>query len=215
MVSILASLNNLIFEEVPVETVHGLLWTVVPTGVYPLSAVCVLPGTIDLGHNWLCEVVRVLYMHPVTNLPQFAIVNNAARHGNTSLFHDVVSVRPFLLGLCNLARLLLEMHSVLVDLAVLLIVLLCVFEHELHIHHKVIDRVVLLSLEFALENVHSHWVLDLGVVFRHDRLIGDAFECADHELVKLISRLPYGFHNRLDSRFHRCVDPRRAPTLLS
>ena len=27
MVSILASLDNLIFEEVPVETVHGLLWT--------------------------------------------------------------------------------------------------------------------------------------------------------------------------------------------
>jgi hypothetical protein len=74
MVSILACFDYLVLQKMPVEAMHCLLRSVVPTCVHPLSAVRILPRAIDLSNNRLREVVCVLNVHPVANLPEFTVV---------------------------------------------------------------------------------------------------------------------------------------------
>jgi hypothetical protein len=74
MITILTSLDHFVFQKVSIETMHSLLGSVVPTGVHPLSAIRILPGAINLGHDGLGEIVRILYVHPVADLPELAVV---------------------------------------------------------------------------------------------------------------------------------------------
>ena len=89
----------------------------------------------------------------------------------------------------------LQIHSVFVDLALILIVAFGVVEHDIDIAHEMIDRLVLLSLLLSLYNVrrvhhaglpeqhlgkvlatyldllNRNWLFDLGVVLRHGNLV--------------------------------------------
>lgn len=66
MVSILPSLDDLVFEEILLKAMNCLLGAVVPARIYPCVARAVLPRPIYLGHNGLPRVVRVGDMDPIT-----------------------------------------------------------------------------------------------------------------------------------------------------
>jgi hypothetical protein len=66
VIAILARLDYFILIEVPIETMDSLLRSIVPTCIDPLSTILILPGTIDLSHNRLSEIVGIHKMHPVT-----------------------------------------------------------------------------------------------------------------------------------------------------
>ena len=55
----------------------------------------------------------------------------------------------------------LEIHSVFVDLALVLIIALCVVEHDIDIAHEMINGLVLLSLLLSLCNVRGCRYVDL------------------------------------------------------
>lgn len=67
MVTILASLDDLIFKKMTVISVHRLLGSVVPTSINPFGAILILPCAVDLSNNWFSEVVGVLDMYPVAS----------------------------------------------------------------------------------------------------------------------------------------------------
>lgn len=66
MVPILARFHNLVFEEVFLKSMYSLLWTIVPTCVYPFLPSLVLPGPEYLSNNWFRKVIGISYMNPVT-----------------------------------------------------------------------------------------------------------------------------------------------------
>lgn len=74
MITVLSCLDDLVLVKVTIETVHGLFWPVVPTCIHPFAAFLILPGSVNLRHNWFREVVRVLDVNPVSDLPQLAVV---------------------------------------------------------------------------------------------------------------------------------------------
>ena len=58
---------------------NGLLRPIVPAGIDPLFTIRVLPGTVDLGYDGFGNVVRILYMDPISDLPQFAVMQDTSR----------------------------------------------------------------------------------------------------------------------------------------
>lgn len=92
MVSVLACLDDLVFEEMPVKSMHSLLGSVIPARVDKFSARCVLPCSIDLCDNWLRQIIRVLDMNPVSRLVELSIMRNAMRQRYATVFTDEVGV---------------------------------------------------------------------------------------------------------------------------
>ena len=66
MVSILTSLDDLIWIEMLVKAMDCLLRTIVPAGIDVSRSRRILPGAKDLRNNWLGQIIRVLNMHPIT-----------------------------------------------------------------------------------------------------------------------------------------------------
>lgn len=65
MIPVLAGFDNLVLVKVLLESMHGLFWAVVPAGIDTGLSSLVNVGTIDLGHNWFRQVIRVGDVHPV------------------------------------------------------------------------------------------------------------------------------------------------------
>lgn len=138
----------------------------------------------------------------------------SVRHRNAAFLHHELGVGLVFLRLGDLTCLALKVQCILVNLALLLIVLLRVLEHELHVNHEMINALVLLALQLALQYIHGHGVLDLCMVLGHGCLIRDTLKGADHELVGLVPWLANAFHDGFDTRFHRSINPRRSSALL-
>ena len=192
-----------------------LFRSIIPARVYPFTAFSVLPGSVDLRNNGFSEVVRVLNMHPVSNLPQLTIMQDAVRHWYATFLHDELGIVLLLLLLCHPPRLFLQVHGVFVDLAILFVILLRILKHKLDILHEMIHRVVLLTLQLSLQNIHGHGALYFGMIFGHHCLVWNTLECRDHELILRVSRLTDGLHDGLDPSFHRCINPRWPSALLA
>ena len=69
MIPILSCLDNFMWVEMLFILMHGLFRAVVPACVHPLLAFRILPGAIYLGDNRLGDIVGVLNVNPVSNLP--------------------------------------------------------------------------------------------------------------------------------------------------
>jgi hypothetical protein len=65
VISVLPSLDDLILEEVFFVLMDRLLRPVVPACIDPLQSLRILPGTIYLSHNRLCEIIWILEMNPI------------------------------------------------------------------------------------------------------------------------------------------------------
>lgn len=81
MVSVLSSLNDFVRIEVLFVLVDSLLRSVVPACIDPFLALVVLPGAVDLGSDGFRDIVRVLYVNPIANFPELAIVQDTVRQG--------------------------------------------------------------------------------------------------------------------------------------
>jgi len=79
MVSILASLDNFIREEVFLVLMYRLFGSIVPASIDPFLTFGILPGAIDLSNNRFGHVIGVLNVNPVPNLPMFVLVENTSR----------------------------------------------------------------------------------------------------------------------------------------
>ena len=126
----------------------------------------------------------------------------------SSIFQHVLGVWLLLLLLCQHARLLLQKDGILVDLTLIRVVLLGVFEHHLHVPHEVVDRLILFPLGLPLDQVHGHWVLDLDKVLWHRRLVGQPLEVAHLHLTVGSLDLAETLDDSLDARLQRRIDPR-------
>jgi hypothetical protein len=65
MVSILACLNNLVLVEMSFKSMHCLLRPIIPASINPLLAVRILPSTVNLSDNRLCNIIGILNVDPV------------------------------------------------------------------------------------------------------------------------------------------------------
>lgn len=101
MIPISSSLDDFIGKEVFVESVNGLLWSIIPAYVYHRLSVGAAVGSIDLSGNWFGEVVRIPYVNPVADLVQLAVVQDAVRYGNFSLVVCKIRIR---FGLFNVVQ---------------------------------------------------------------------------------------------------------------
>lgn len=108
MIPILPSFDNFVGVKMLFVLVHGLFGSVIPAGVHPLLAFRVLPGAIDLGNDGLGHIVGVLDVNPVSNLPQFPIMEDAVRQRKPTFLHHVFSVRLALFGIGQFLCLFLE-----------------------------------------------------------------------------------------------------------
>lgn len=108
MVPVLSSLDNFVRVEMLFVLMHGLFGTVVPTCVHPLLAFRILPGAVDLGDNGLGHIIGVLNVNPVSDLPQFSIMENAIWERKPTFFHHIFSVGLALFGIGQLLCLFLE-----------------------------------------------------------------------------------------------------------
>lgn len=65
VVAVLPRLDHLVLKEVFLEAVHRLLGSVVPARVNPFLTSAILPGSIDLRHDGLGEVIRIPDVNPI------------------------------------------------------------------------------------------------------------------------------------------------------
>jgi hypothetical protein len=66
VVSILPSLDYFILEEVLLESMDSLFWTIVPARIDVLLPGLVLPSPVDLSDDGLCQVIWIGDMDPIT-----------------------------------------------------------------------------------------------------------------------------------------------------
>ena len=66
VIPVLTGLDNFIIEEMFVEAMDGLLWSVVPACIDPSLSITVLPRSVDLGNYWLAEIVGVSNLYPIS-----------------------------------------------------------------------------------------------------------------------------------------------------
>lgn len=81
MIPILSSFDNFVLIKVTIESVDGLLWTVIPTSVDPFTALRVLPCTVDLSHDGFGEIIRILDVYPIACSASM-VCKNARLHEN-------------------------------------------------------------------------------------------------------------------------------------
>ena len=171
MIPISSSLDDFIGKEVFVESVHGLLRSIVPTYVDHRLSVRAAVCSVDLSRDRLGEIVGVSYVHPVADLVQFAVMQDAVRYGYLSLVVRKVRIRFGLFYVVQTAGFDLQSDCVFENLLIVCVVLLRVVEHDVHVGHEFLETLVLFALDLALKYVVGHWVLDLHVVFGHCELV--------------------------------------------
>ncbi|KAH3678811.1 hypothetical protein OGATHE_000080 [Ogataea polymorpha] len=74
MVSILASLENFVFEEQTIVTVRSPFWSVVPAYIN-VALSMFLPHSEDLSHNRSIRIIGIFEQNPVSDLVSSSLVN--------------------------------------------------------------------------------------------------------------------------------------------
>jgi hypothetical protein len=65
VVAVLARLEDFVVEEMSIKPMHCLLRAIVPASIDPFSTIGILPRSIYLSNDGLCQVVGVLNVNPV------------------------------------------------------------------------------------------------------------------------------------------------------
>ena len=202
MITVLARFDHFVGIEMLLDMMNSLLWAVIPAGIDPFFPFGVLPCTIDLCHDRLRDIVGVLDVSPVTDLPQLVLVEDAIRQRKAPILHQILAIRLLLLDLSKLARFYLQVDGIPVDIALWLIVGLRIIEHQVHVLHKMVDRLILLSLRLPFDKVNCDGFLNLHVIVRVDGLVGQSFKVRHFELTTRVFELPDPLQDCLDSGLH-------------
>lgn len=214
MVTILTRLNHFIGVEMLFVMVDGLLGPIIPTGIDPFFAFWVLPRTVDLCHDGLRDIVRVLDVNPVANFPHLTLVEDTVWQRKTPVLHQILAIGLFLFELSEFARFHLQVDGISVYLAFRLIVSLGVVEHQVHVSHEVIDRLILLPFRLSLDEVDCNRLFDFHVVVRISSLVWQSLKVSHFQLATGIFQLPNPLQDCLDPGLHRGVHTRRPASLL-
>lgn len=68
VITVPTRLHDLVGEEVFVEAVHCLLGSIIPAHIDPVLALRILVCAVYLSRDRLCQVIRILNVHPISDL---------------------------------------------------------------------------------------------------------------------------------------------------